>query len=386
MMKKNKSKAMTKYALLICVLGSLLSYAPATAQEVWPGDVNNNGIVSPVDLLYWGFAHGNAGPPRNEESTDWSAQSLDELWGQTFPGGIDFAYADCDGNGFIDEDDFDDAIEDNFGLTHGTVSPDQYSNGSPGIAPRLVMDVSDSLVQEGATVTISLWLDDSDMPIDNFYGLAFTMSYTTGLLEDDDGPDFDLTENNWIEAADDSYVQDLYYENDGLGDAAFGITRTNQVSIPAEPGMIGNFSVVIEDIIVGLTVDTFLLQIDSVRLISDQLVSIPVVPDTAMIVITSKPLGEEKPAIPLKFRTTTTIAQAVDVFPNPAKDHFFIRSPITFEDMFLVDYLGREIPLRKNSIEGGLLRYNLPALTPGIYGIRMENQHLTVTKKLIITN
>jgi hypothetical protein len=369
--------------VLFIVLGVLFSFRPALAQEVWPGDVNNNGVVSMVDLLYWGVAHGNAGTPRPEESTEWIAQPVDELWGQSFPGGPDLAFADCDGNGFVEEDDFD-AIEDNFGLIHGTVAPDNYGNGSPGLAPRLILEPSDTLVQEGDAVTISLRLEDSGMPIDQFYGLAFTLSYTAELLEDDADPDFDLTEDNWIEA-DDSYVQDLFFYDDDLGKAAVGVTRTNQIAIPATTDLIGNFSVVIEDIIVGLTVDTFVLQIDSVRLIDQNLTTIPVVPDTTQIIITSKPLGNNGLNVPLKFRNPTDLLWAVEVFPNPVTDHFFIQTQMPVEKASLIDCLGRKIPLgNESTAEGEVKRYECPPLSPGVYWLQLESRLSIMTKKIII--
>ena len=88
--------------LFVIVLVFASFFSPLVGQEVWPGDINNNGTVNNVDLLYWGIAQGSAGLPRDEEGTDWGAYSIDDLWGQTFSNGLDYAYADCDGNGFVE--------------------------------------------------------------------------------------------------------------------------------------------------------------------------------------------------------------------------------------------------------------------------------------------
>ncbi|MEL6660275.1 MAG: hypothetical protein AAFR36_27665, partial [Bacteroidota bacterium] len=269
---------------ILLLIGLSLIVIHASSQSVWPGDVNNNGVVSAVDLLYWGVAFGVEGPARNEVNTDWAAQPIESFWSQSFPNGLNYAYADCDGNGVVDEEDFDNAIEDNYGEENPPVGFEEYANGVAGSAPKLRLTPSSTLVEEGATVNIGLHIDTAGMSLDSFYGIALQLSYTTGLLEGDDGPDFDLMEDSWLEA-DDSYVQELYVDDDGQGTAQLAITRTNQQIITAEPGTIGNFQIIVEDIIVGLEVDTFIIRIDSVLVIDNNLNAVPVVPDTAQIII-----------------------------------------------------------------------------------------------------
>lgn len=374
----------TILTLIFCML-SYLQFI--SAQAVWPGDVNNNGVVNAVDVLYWGIAHEHTGPERLEESTDWEAHSLPELWPQNFPSGINYAYADCNGDGIVDEEDFDKAIDDNFGLEYGTPGFEGYSNGTPGAAPRLRLQPSTTIALEGDTVNIALSLDDMDMPIDNFYGIALTISYTTGLLEGDDGPDFDLTEDSWLEA-DDSYVQELFVDNDGQGQAELAVTRTNQIAIPIdEEGGIGQISVVIEDIIVGLYLDTFRLQIDSVLLITDDLMSIPVVPDSVEIVVTKD----------IKFTIIKQIAglekvdefskvQNISVFPNPAKEGFYLKSIVPLIDQpYMVDYLGRVLPVEVDNLNNGLYRLQHPSLPPGIYWLHVRSEVGEFIQKIVLT-
>ena len=209
--------------IFFLVLTCLLTTASLTAQSVWPGDVNDNGTVSAIDLLYWGVAYGTEGPARAAVNSDWAPQPLPAPWPQTFPNGLDYAYADCNGDGLINDDDFDDAIEGNFGETNPPIGDDGYVNGA-GAAPKLRLTPSAVLVQEGAMVDIALSIDTSMIAVlDSFYGVALQLSYTTGLLLDDDGPDFDLIEGSWLEA-DGSLVQELYVDHDGNGTAQLGIT------------------------------------------------------------------------------------------------------------------------------------------------------------------
>ncbi len=344
------------------------------AQEVWPGDVNNNGVVNGVDLLYWGVAFGSSGPPRATVSTDWEAVPLLSLWSQSFPNGLNYVFADCNGDGIVDEDDFDDAIEDNFGLTQGALQPEGYANAQPGASPRLRLQPDSENVGYGATVNISLSLDDSAMPVSNFYGMALKLSYTTGILLGDDGPDFDFVENNWI-AADNSFVQNLFEDNNGLGTAELATTRTNQQTIRVNPAEIGRFSIVIEDIIVGREIDTFRLQIDSIYLINNQFEIIPVVPDTAIIIVSKDPkvtATEENQVLP-----------EIKVFPNPVRNEFFLESNIPLFEPYLIDNLGRVLQLEARLLREGIYHLQAPPLPSGVYWLFAKTHQGLIGRKII---
>lgn len=361
--------------IYILVFSYLMVSQSLVAQTVWPGDVNNNGIVNGVDVLYWGVAFGTSGPARANESTDWQGVPLAPLWAQSFPNGINYAYADADGNGMVDEDDFDKAIEDNFGLTHSTLLPDGYANAAPGAAPRLRLQPSATVVPFGSTVDIGLSLDDSATPVNNFYGITFSMSYTTGILAGDDGPDFELAENSWLNT-DNSYVQDLFVDNNGQGQADLSITRTNQQTVPVGPGNVGNISIVIEDIIVGINIDTFQLQIDSIFLIDDQFNKIPVVPDTTSIIVTNDPK--------LLTAVKDPITPKMQVFPNPTSDHLYLQSNLPLQELRLVDNLGRAIVLQAHSLRQTLYHIQIPALTPGLYWLSAQTEAGMISQKIII--
>lgn len=346
-------------ALLIC----WLCVAPTlTAQEIWPGDINNNGRVNAVDLLYWGLAFGESGPARAEVNSEWEAIPLVSPWGQNFANGVDYAYADCDGNGLVDEDDYDDAIEDNFGLTRGTPQPDGYTDGVPGNAPRLQFQTDNQVVPFGATVNIDLSLDDSAAPLADFYGMALHLSYTTEVLAGDDGLEFEFESDSWV-AADNSYVQDLFVDIDEAGQGELAITRTNQQAIPVAAGRIGRFSIVIEDIIVGRTIDTFRLQIDSVLLFNKDQTTVPVVRDEIEIIITNDPA----PVSTDNFDATTK--KDLQIFPNPARREFFLKADLPLSEAWLVNSLGQSRPLPLQATGHGRYRAQRPDIPPGVYHI-----------------
>jgi hypothetical protein len=216
-------------------------------------------------------------------------------------------------------------------------------------------------VEEGAMVDIALSLDDSSMPLDDFYGIALSLSYSTELLEGDDGPEFELASNVWIDPTGD-HVEDLYVETGVNGRAGLAITRTDQMSVAAQTTAIGNFSIVIEDIIVGLEIDTFFLTIDSIKLVTPNWVTIPVIPDTAQIIV-----AKDKTLVGALERANGGAVARVKAFPNPADQEVFIRTNFRITDPFLVDPLGRRRPLELIEVDRYLFRFSSAHLPPGLY-------------------
>lgn len=359
--------------LLIFVL-AFRFLLPAGAQEVWPGDVNNNGIVNGVDLLYLGLAYNSEGPERTNGDTEWQAQPITAFWPQSFPNGLNYAYADGDGDGSIDDDDKD-AIEENFSLTHGTVTPDVYANAAPGAAPRIFLEPGATVVQEGAQVSVGISIGDLSMPVNNFYGIAFKLSFDAELLADDDGIEYAGELNSWI-AAGDGEIEELFMPDETTGTAELAVTRTNQQAAPAGSGRIGAFSIIIEDIIVGLSVDTFNIRIDSVLLLDHELGAIPLVPDSAMIIIARDPKAVSA--------TSATDGTQLQLFPNPGKGPFFLRSGQPLSGFSLHDKLGRRMPVAVSQKTPGLYQVQATGAPPGLYFLTGCSPEGCFSKKMLI--
>jgi len=355
------------FILLFCWVNNIYG------QSLWSGDVNNNGIVNEVDILYWGWANGATGASRPNANTEWEAQNLPSAWSQDFPNGLNYAYADCDGNGMIEEDDLD-VIEDNFGLQHGTSSPDGFQNGEDGTAIKLRLETDNNVVGLGSTVQIRLSLDNTIGSSSEFYGMALKMSYTADVLQGDDAPDFDLTENNWIYANDDEAVESII-GNDATQQAALAITRTNQQSVPIEEGEIGLFSVVMEDIIL-YSQDTFLLTIDSVLLFNENFSTVAVAPDTIEIIVARDPkeVTTQQKIIPISYQ----------LYPNPTSDKVFLITAVELSDLVLVDQLGRTFPFIYERIGLGQYQIDLPQLPKGIYWIKARTRKTNYYFKILL--
>jgi len=84
---------------------TLVALIDVHAQPIHPGDFNMDGVVNVSDVLFWGLAHGNTGPARNNATTDWTPQPADD-WSESVSI-VNNKYQDGDGNGLIDTFDLD---------------------------------------------------------------------------------------------------------------------------------------------------------------------------------------------------------------------------------------------------------------------------------------
>ena len=95
--------------IVICSTTTLIGQS-----NVYPGDVNNNGIVSGVDFLYLASVYNQTGAERDQEEQD-NYSSVDTEWDGNFPNGVNHTYADCNGDGKVNYDDISSGILTNFG-------------------------------------------------------------------------------------------------------------------------------------------------------------------------------------------------------------------------------------------------------------------------------
>ncbi|MCB0639959.1 MAG: hypothetical protein KDC54_25230, partial [Lewinella sp.] len=280
-------------------------------QPVWPGDVNNDNVVNEVDVLYLGWAYGAAGPARPDGDTDWEAQPAPSPWSQSFPDGQNYFFADVDGNGFVEEEDLDDGIESNFGLTHDLPTGSGYANAAPGTAPLIDLVPAMDIVGLGAQIDIDLLAGSLDEPLPSTYGLALKLSFgtTQGSMTTD--LDYDVQPGNWLQNGGAPLLE--LHELDGLlSTGGLAMVRTDQQAVEQGAGKLGTFSVIIEDIVVGLQADTFWIKIDSVRLIGDNFQTIAAVPSATQVVVARNP-----DSLLLSSSVSLFSAGNLRVYPNP---------------------------------------------------------------------
>lgn len=280
-------KVLTKIlCCVVCIVFSPLSMSAQGQHILHSGDMNNNGIVNAVDILYWGQTYGESGPERGGQGSVFLPQSLDDLdkFDQLYEDSlynIDIAYADANGDGRINDLDIDQALIPNYGLTHGTVLPEGYRNGVPNVDPAVVLTSNASSVIAGESVDISIDLGDSNLPAEDFYGIAFQLSFENDLVES--SAPFTLKEdgNGWTNTIG-SDTRQFIFKDQATGKAEYVITKTDKLGIDLTGANVGVISIVIDDIII-LPKDTLTIQIDSVRMIDAQFRTHAVAIDSATI-------------------------------------------------------------------------------------------------------
>lgn len=368
-------KYMRNFLLLLFVTVFFTGQLPA---QVWPGDVNNNGIVNGVDLLYLGTIYGSTGPMRIEESTDWESQPIIEAWGSFFPNGVDHGFADCNGDGIVDQDDIEDAIRENLGEAHPGSGLGDFDNGTPGedipieFSPSLSFDDGDLILK------IGLLLGNEAFEVENFYGMALQMSYNFSFT-DESSFDFALTEDSWIEGPQGENTALLFDDDDDSGKAELAITLIDPNQRRSGRGRIGEFSIVMEDIIVGLIQDTVNIQIDSIILINSEISKTAIVPDTISLILSEDLL------ILSDEESNTTQSPSIQTYPNPNHGQFLISAEESIENIRIFNLWGQGVPFNIQKASPSALVVELPQAPPGTYFVTVQAAQQSFTTKVIVS-
>lgn len=363
-----------KIFLIIILCNSTIQ--TLSAQKLWPGDVNNNGIVSGVDFLYAAIAFGTDGPTRTNTSGNWEEKDITTLWADDFPNGLNFAYGDCDGNGKINDEDLE-VIEDNFSKTHGTITPDTYNTSTGTGAPQVRLEVQNTNIQFGDEIEVKVLLGDGTTPIQDFYGISFKMNYSTGLTEPGEEWEFDFANNNWIDPAGNGEdVKSLIFNDETAGKAELSFARVNQSPVSGS-GEVGSFFIIIEDYVVGRAEkDTLDITITDIILINENLSSVPMATDSIQIFV-HKTLTS----------TTHTHSEEFVLFPNPSTNAITIEYPsqTTLEKVSLVDVLGRNFLCTFSYPNQGKMHVEWsPKIDAGMYFLLIKTNESSFTRKIHI--
>ncbi len=284
--------------------------------QVWPGDVNDNGIVNNIDLLYMGEAFFTFGPPRapGEQGPDWEEKTIDMPWPEDFPNGVNHAFADCDGDGFV-VDDY--VIEQNYGLTHGTVIPDDFTTGTQGNDPPLFAEAAVASMFESSLAFLRINLGTPALTVSDMQGIAFTIRFDPDIFTDISAEFFP---GEWIET-DASDVLVVVNEDEDEGTIDVALRRIgNDTGGLSGFGEVALFFIVIEDNVVGMSdpsIETP-ISIEKVRLLDEDFNETPVYADTTLITILN-----DDPV------TSTTEAEenAISIYPHPASSFLMVESP-----------------------------------------------------------
>lgn len=335
--------------------------------EVWPGDANNNGQVNHIDLLQIGLAYNNFGPARDQVYSGWQAQTATP-WPLVLGNGVNCAYADANGDGLVNY--FYDAfpIYVHYGLRHGSETPDVFPQGMSGVDPPLFLDESAMPVQvhSGTQLNLPLVLGDADQPVENLYGLAFSLHLDPQFI-DINQVNVNLGQTSWANP-DNDRIYSSYSASDSRLDVAWVRTDHNEYS---GYGPIGTVSIIIIDDVVSIEHE-FHIHIDSIQLIDRFGNMTAVAGDSLLVTILPDAISSGGEPGLTRFR----------VWPNPASDALHLRAGSTIEEVILYDAMGKMaayfVPEKSQTT------WSLPGLPPGLYWIEARTRDRVYKEKIVI--
>ena len=151
--------------------------ATQSSANVWPGDMNFDGVADFRDYDAFGLHFGETGPTRSNQDKNWSPHPATD-WSGTQANSNNTKHVDADGDGLVDLDDLQ-AVEDNYGQTHSQspiVAPPALIGDSP-IEISLQPTTIPSANGNSNSLTFDLVLDNVSGNEVSFYGGYFTIDY-----------------------------------------------------------------------------------------------------------------------------------------------------------------------------------------------------------------
>ncbi len=349
-----------------CRAAVALTPPPCNGIVVWPGDADNNNIANHFDLLNIGVGYGFQGPPRTSTNDSWDGMPA-QPWPQVFANAAtNYAYADCDGNGVINAADAE-VIRQNYGLTHGPVTPYVPLPSTPN-NPALFVNMPDAPIPPGTAVSAPIILGRASLPVEAIYGLAFRIEFDPEVfLPNSVGVDF--INSTWLAGNSPATASPLLhidrsYAQDGVMEVA--ITRINRQNTGGF-GPIAHFRGIIDDI-AGIHSN---IRITGIRAIRAN--------ETPLAIF--NPVETFHVGDGLQDTGWLDMLLSLQVYPNPTGDDVFVASKYvaSFDELRVFNDKGMQMsPAMHNSN-----RVSLAGLPSGVYFLRIRIGEHTFHKRVV---
>ncbi len=333
------------------------SCTPDTS-DVWPGDANYDLLCNNMDILNIGLAYNDTGYVRTNTSLAWQAQPGIN-WLSQFITGINAKHADCDGNGIVNALDTL-AVSLNYGLIH----PRPVLHDSTAIlsGSSLFFDLPVGNLQPGSPVTIPIVFGTPANPVDNLYGIAFSIVYDQTLIQ----PGSMVVDYNgsWVVNAN-NYIH-LEKDFSGIGKYDLAVCRINHQNISGN-GIIATLNFTVANNAVGL----LSLFFSDVMAISSNELQIAV--------------NTQSGSIPTSI-AETGIMNTFEYYPNPVRDYIYMHCSSTENiQIEIINSLGQIVMNQFISSKEKPITLFTGDFTNGIYVLRITDtkKGLTMTRKFL---
>ena len=349
---------------------SLYVYIDTCLLTVWPGDANNDNVVNMFDIFPVGIATLSDGPVRNLQNTSWvGSQAIS--WKQNFGNSLNYAFADCDGDGHINDHDIV-IIENNYTLTHNKMHNNFDQPKFNQALPSLYCKFDKDTVFDESQIDLMISIGDSNQSVNNVYGLAFSLFFDPSYVADSS---FIIDFKNDLFGGDKYTIQ---YEHAATGQLDIGIVKADQKDTTGF-GDITGIKLILENVIAGssLQTDSFSFSFGNVEIIdiNYDTISVNVVNDTVKIIQS-----------PITDYFESKINNNLKVFPNPAKEMFFISGNNIYDEKVSVriyDPMGRLITSMENIVSWPV-KITTSKWNSGIYIIDVQSRAYNEKQRLII--
>jgi hypothetical protein len=316
--------------------------------QVWPGDINDDGVATIADVLYLGVAYGKAGPTRADATASWSGQA-GLPWDLSYDSGTNFKHADCDGDGFVGLNDTLPIVQ-NLGQvhykTHGT-------DGSGGIP---VIFTLPATAAPGDTIMMDVAIGDAQHPAAGIYGLSFVLRPDTAVYRPQMQTDLNGT---WL-GTPGSDLMDLDVQD---GKLHWGVVRTDQQDVSGVGRMGGVTLLLIDDLTRMIPVDSSLV-IEDVVLIDKK--GNPLETDVQIIFV--------HPCSGMQVAVCPTMANArIQV----------LLDTLVAQSVELFDQTGH-LAFRTAGNLSGAVEIDARQLQPGMYFVRVTLQNGVLNRKVFV--
>jgi type IX secretion system substrate protein len=329
--------------------------------DVWPGDANFDNTANNFDLLNVGIAFGVDGPERDFVNIDWFAMPADD-WDQFYEDEeTNYKHADCNGDGVVNITDRA-AILENYNFSHGPTPIFVQVPGTPD-DPSFFVDLPEaSEIEIGVPFEAPIILGTLDNPIDEIYGIAFTIEFDPEMMNENQ-VSIELG-NSWMGIDGQNLINlDKKFAQDGKFEIA--ITRTNQENVGGF-GTVGHFIGIIDDILGKSEVEVVITKVKAIRLNQ-----------------TDVPLNLPIEVIDLSTNIETIpVIGNINIFPNPTIDiiHVVNDTNESVQEITVYNVLGQLMTNISNPQSSETI--NVSNWAAGIYFVKVELETQTVTQRI----
>lgn len=322
---------------------------------VWSGDANNDGIVNASDLLAMAYSFGSSGAPSDwNGSNTWLGRKTND-WLNQSQSGINAKFSDSDGNGIVDDVDFD-AILDNYSENHALVPPQILDNKSFAFT---IVPTSDT-VYLGDVITFEIGIGNESYPALDVNGLVYNLGFPPSIV-DSASVLLDYHNNSWF----------------GIDEKVYGISKqirdgwieTAVSRLGVKPksgaGTLGTLNFIVEEDVVG-----------GFRTSDDGIIPIPITISGAKVIAGDGkyyqlPDSEGVVYLNLNQQGQKVAEDLLTVYPNPAHNliNVNLSGEKNIESLQVFNITGQLIEDVKN-ISSDFVKINLTNYQQGVYILR----------------